>query len=89
MARLGDSWDNVVHSCSSISYRAKLYKHDPPGSGWLDDEFCDGFGGEEGCYFTLWTKDHVYFPCCYDGSEWAGSAPRNPCDEAMAHQGGG
>ena len=30
----------------------------------------------------------VYFPICYDGAEWVGHAPRNPCDIAMEHQGG-
>jgi hypothetical protein len=55
----------------------------------LDYEFDAGFGGEEGCYFTAWTKDRVLFPCCYDGSEWISSVPRNPCDVATRHKGGG
>lgn len=54
----------------------------------LDREFDDGFGGEEGEPFTMWTEDRVYFPLCYDGSEWVGSAPRNPCGEVMSHLGG-
>lgn len=29
------------------------------------------------------------FPICYDGLEWAGSAPRNPNGGAIRHQGGG
>ena len=53
-----------------------------------DKEFDRGFGGVEGCSFTLWTKDRVYFPIMYDGAEYVGSAPRNPCDEACEHQGG-
>ena len=55
----------------------------------LDVEFSEGYGAEEGKPFTLWTTKRVYFPIVYDGSEWVGSAPRNPCDEAMRHQGGG
>ncbi len=51
-------------------------------------EFSNGFGGAEGVPFTYWTEDRVYFPVVYDGSEWVGSAPRNPCDEATKHQGG-
>lgn len=55
----------------------------------LDVEFYDGYGGAEGPAFTAWTQQRVYFPIVYDGSEWIGSAPRNPCDEALQHQGGG
>ena len=54
----------------------------------LDVEFDDSYGGHEGAPFTLWTKERVYFPIVYDGSEWAGSAPRNPCEESVEHQGG-
>ncbi len=55
----------------------------------LDVFFDNGYGGTEGCEFTLWTKNRVYFPVCYDGSEWVDSAPRHPCDEATYHVGGG
>ncbi len=55
----------------------------------LDRKFDNGYGGEEGAPFTAWSETRVYFPICYDGSEWVGSAPRNPCDEAKKHQGGG
>jgi hypothetical protein len=55
----------------------------------LDAEFDPGYGGENGCAFTLWTVDFVYFPVCYDGLEWVGSAPRYPCSNATKHQGGG
>jgi len=51
-------------------------------------EFYSGFGGSEGKPFTAWGEKYVYFPIVYDGAEWVGSAPRNPCDEATAHQGG-
>lgn len=54
-----------------------------------DTEFDNGYGGVRGCPFTLWTEDRVYFPICYDGAEWVGSAPRSPCNIALAHQGGG
>ena len=55
----------------------------------LHRNFDAGFGSEEGSYFTAWSDSWVYFPICYDGAEWCGSAPRNPCDIAMKHQGGG
>lgn len=59
--------------------------------GDLDQSFNDGFGGENGPPFVAWTETLVLFPICYDGAEWAGSAPRNPTDssEALEHQGGG
>lgn len=57
--------------------------------GELEREFDSSYGGIEGAAFTAWSKDYVYFPLCYDGSEWVGFAPRNPCPRKMGHQGGG
>lgn len=53
----------------------------------LGEEFDASYGIERGAPFTAWTENRVYFPVCYDGSEWVGSAPRHPCDEATTHQG--
>ena len=75
MVLRGETWNDVVETTLSNE--------------GLDLEFDNGYGGEEGSYFTLWTKERVYFPCCYDGSEWAGSVPRDPCSEANEHVGGG
>lgn len=69
-----DGWENLVYSTLSEEE--------------LDVKFDSGWGGAEGLPFTLWTKDWVYFPVVYDGSEWCGSVPRNPCDTATEHQGG-
>jgi hypothetical protein len=55
----------------------------------FDAEFDDSYGGISGCSFTAWTDNYVYFPVQYDGSEWAGSAPRHPCLIETDHQGGG
>jgi len=55
----------------------------------LDCEFDDGYGGTEGMPFTAWSKDFVYFPVCYDGSESVGYVARNPNGKATHHQGGG
>jgi hypothetical protein len=55
----------------------------------MNAEFNSGYGGEEGIPFTVWTKKRVYFPICYDGAEWVGSASRKPDGIAMHHQGGG
>ena len=54
----------------------------------LDVEFDEGYGIPFGKPFTLWTTWHVYFPVCYDGSEWCGSVYRNPTKIATQHQGG-
>ena len=58
----------------------------------MDKEFDAGYGGTGGQPFTAWTSATVYFPICYDGSEWAGSAPRHFTKETLAnpleHQGG-
>lgn len=56
--------------------------------GELDTEFDNGYGLSEGVPFTVWTKNHVYFPAVYDGAEWAASVPRNPNDHATNHVGG-
>lgn len=55
----------------------------------LNIKFDNGWGNEEGLPFTVWTKNHVYFPVCYDGSEWCGSVSRNPDGKPTSHQGGG
>lgn len=54
----------------------------------LDKPFYSGFGREEGEPFCVWTKKYVYFPLCYDGSEWVGCASRSPNGKPLGHQGG-
>ena len=79
-----ETWDDVagqalgVNDCSCDEDSAPSF----------DTEFYDGFGGADGCHFTVWTAKRVYFPVVYDGAESVGSAPRNPCSEACAHVGG-
>jgi hypothetical protein len=75
MDESGDDWTKKVHMV--------------PMTLDLDNEFDDGYGGTEGAPFTLWTVDRVYFPVCYDGSEWVASVPRNPCNKVTSHIGGG
>ena len=55
----------------------------------LDKPFDSGFGGEEGKPFTAWTLKRVYFPICYDGSEWCGSVSRIIDNQPTDHLGGG
>ncbi len=57
--------------------------------GDLVKEFDGGYGHECGTPFTVWTKNTVYFPICYDGSEWCGNVARNPDGQPTPHQGGG
>lgn len=51
-------------------------------------EFDSVYGGTEGVPFTAWTAKTVYFPCCYDGSEWVGCVSRHPDGKPTEHQGG-
>jgi hypothetical protein len=59
-----------------------------PDESVLDVKFDDGFGGSEGPSVLVWTEARVYFPVTYDGSEWLGSAPRNPQAAGQGHVGG-
>lgn len=54
----------------------------------LDRRISKKYGGSRGLPFTAWGDRYVYFPVVYDGREWVGWAPRNPCDEATGHMGG-
>ena len=81
MRGVGDSMDNLVAAAPPADWGA-----DPD---WLDWDFNDGFGAENGVPFLVWTDDWVYFPVCYDGSEWVGAVPRNPRNEPTEHFGGG
>lgn len=70
----GETWDDVEANTMTKEEMAK--------------KFYVGFGETEGCAFTVWTKGRVYFPICYDGSEWVGSVSRNPDGKPTYHQGG-
>jgi hypothetical protein len=60
-----------------------------PDEATFDIKFDAGYGGTNGRQVLAWTATRVYFPVCYDGSEWLGSAPRNPVTEGQYHEGGG
>jgi hypothetical protein len=53
----------------------------------LDLRISKTYGGSRGLPFTAWGERYVYFPVVYDGLEWVGYAPRNPCDEKTDHMG--
>ena len=69
----GESWSDVEANTMTDDEMAK--------------NFDSGYGATEGCPFTVWTKNTVYFPLCYDGSEWVGSVSRNPDGRPTNHQG--
>lgn len=75
MEEVGEGWGDVVEMA-------------PKDSGWLQDEFDNGYGGEQGIPFTVWTANRVYFPACYDGAEWVESVSRNPDGKPTDHVGG-
>ena len=75
MERSGETWGDV-ESCT-------LSDAD------LDVEFDENYGVNEGKAFTLWTKNRVYFPALFDGSEWAESVARHPDGKPTSHIGGG
>ncbi|MGJ0625728.1 hypothetical protein [Xenorhabdus bovienii] len=54
----------------------------------MDIEFDNGYGTEKGIPFSAWTQQRIYFPCCYDGSEWVGSVSRHPDGNPTEHIGG-
>ena len=83
MSAHGESFDDTV----SVVMRSSRFRDDA-GKASLDREFDSGYGCAEGDYFTLWTRKRVYFPACYDGSEWCVSVPRVPNGEATEHVGG-
>lgn len=74
MKKNGESWGDVEANTMTDAEMSKM--------------FYSGYGGIEGCAFTVWTKNSVYFPI-YDGAEWVGRVSRNPDGKPTDHQGGG
>jgi len=70
-----ESWEDIV---SNTMTEDEMMKN-----------FDSGFGETEGIPFTVWTKNSVYFPVCYDGAEWVGSVSRHPDGKPTFHHGGG
>lgn len=59
-----------------------------PDDATLDVIFDEGHGSSQGPSVLIWTEQRVYFPVTYDGSEWLGSAPRDPQADGQEHVGG-
>lgn len=81
-----DSWDNFIgaYANGEDPYWSE-FSLDKPDSKWLDRSFNRSSGGIEGCSFTLWTEDFVYFPTVYDGYENVSWVYRDPCKAAKEH----
>lgn len=92
MKENGETWDDVIEANITKPVRS-WYNEDkiaemPEAS--FEREFDSGYGGTRGDYFCVWSKGYVYFPLCYDGAEWVGSAPRQPSPGyTQEHLGGG
>lgn len=71
-----------------VGDESEMHPLAPDEESW-DVEFDSGYGGTEGPEVLAWSVDYVYFPVCYDGAEWLGSAPRGPGEHGQAHVGGG
>jgi hypothetical protein len=74
LEKQGETWESVVFSTLSPTE--------------LVEAFDCGIGGENGRAFTVWTKKRVYFPVCYDGSEWCASVSRKIDRKPTDHIGG-
>jgi hypothetical protein len=75
LAGNGESFDDIISNTMSEEE--------------MDREFSDDWGCIEGSPFTVWTRERVYFPVCYDGSEWISWVSRNPDGKPTNHVGGG
>ena len=67
-----DLWKNIVMMT-------------PSDGKWLDYYFDDDSNIIEGVPFTVWTKNRVYFPLSFDGSESVGSVSKIPNGISTAH----
>lgn len=74
LKKAGEDWSDIVANTMSDAD--------------MEKEFDDGFGGAEGCAFTIWTTKFVYFPCVYDGAEWVERVSRNHDGIPTEHIGG-
>ena len=84
---------NGEHPTETAKRAAGKYAFTEMQTTLTDDElvkfFDDESVGREGLHFTAWGEKYVYFPVVYEGLEWVGYAPRNPCDVKTTHWGGG
>ena len=85
----GETFDDAEQMCAATNSYRPEDQIPYTNNSWLDIEFDDGYGGTEGAFFTIWTKNRVYFPGSYDGAEFVASVSRNPNGQPTEHVGGG
>jgi hypothetical protein len=83
------TWRALLETERALNGDVGPIVHVAPEEAVLDVQFDAGYGSEQGPPVLVWSEQYVYFPVCYDGSEWLGSAPRNPDPEGQEHVGGG
>jgi hypothetical protein len=82
------NWKKMFECCRQLHNDTSGIEYNTMTEEEMSHEFDDGYGYIEGIPFTIWTKERVYFPVVYDGSEWVGSVSRNPDKKPTKHQGG-
>jgi len=83
----GKGWDDTIEK---VAINGKLLTWEQAQTNDdMNKPFDYTFGSVCGVPFTAWSAKWVYFPVQYDGAESIGRAPRNPCNHANEHVGGG
>lgn len=82
------SWNKLIEELLDDEKDTDVIIHSTLTDNRMNAEFDGSYGGSCGEPFTAWSNDWVYFPVVYDGAEWVGRVPRDPCDIASNHVGG-
>lgn len=84
------NWKELIIECmSKVGETLEDIESNTMSEKQMVRKFDSGWGATNGKPFTIWTKNRVYFPACYDGSEWVSFVSRNPDGKPTDHQGGG
>ena len=73
-----ETYADIEYQSAIPQWRELLYDLRQSDTNWDAVEFDNGHGDLAGFSFIVYTKNWIYFPVCYNGSEWVGSVPRNP-----------
>ena len=82
------TWGNLIRGAILEADDHTPLVHIAPDDSVLSVKFGASFYSDPGPSFCAWTDARVYFPLIYDGRQSIGSAPRNPSDTPLDHQGG-
>ncbi len=81
----GETWDDVVDCVLAVNEDRYYLKEGEENTASFTQEFDESYGSADGCLFTVWTNNRVYFPKEYDGSDHVCSVARNPDGVATPH----